>query len=534
MRVGNLVAGLLILSAPSIFAADQKLSASDLQFFEGKIRPILVENCYKCRSQGAEKIKGGLLLDTRDGVLKGGNTGPAMVPGNAEKSLLIQAVRYKDKDLQMPPNDRKLADAQIADLEAWIKMGAPAPRVAGSDAQHTYALDMDKGKKHWAYQPVKKAEVPSVGDSQHWIKTPIDAFILAAMQPKGLQPSPAADKVTLIRRAYFDLIGLPPKPEEVDAFVADSSPEAFANVVDSLLKSPRYGERWGRYWLDLTHYGDTRGPVGNNRDPRYLYSYTYRDYVIRSFNEDLAYDRFILEQIAADRLPLGEDKRPLAALGFLTLGNRFNNQANDIIDDRIDIVCKSTMAMTATCARCHDHKFDPIPSKDYYALHGVFASCVEPKEGPLLETPKDTPAYREFQKELAARENAVEQFVEQTGRELNHERAAKSGEYLVALYDFRHRTNDIARNAFMNKRGLNPGIAAAWDAILKNAGRRNNPVFGPWFAFSELEPKEFVGKAKEISAKIYANADSRVNPMIARLFVAPPASINQVGARYAM
>ena len=335
---------------------------------------------------------------------------------------------------------------------------------------------MDKGKKHWSYQPVKKPAIPSPTDSTHWIKTPVDNFILAAMQPKGLSPSSAADKVTLIRRAYFDLIGLPPKPAEVDRFVADSSPEAFANVVDELLKSPRYGERWGRYWLDLSHYGDTRGQVGNNRDPRYLYSYTYRDYVIRAFNEDLPYDRFVLEQIAADKLPLGDDKRPLAALGFLTLGNRFNGNANDVIDDRIDIVCKSTMAMTATCARCHDHKFDPIPSKDYYSLHGVFASSIEPKEGPLLEAPKDTPAYRDFQKEFAAREAAIEQFVEQTGREINHERATKSGEYLVALYDFKHRTNDIARNAFMNKRGLKPQIAKGWDAILKNAGRKNSPV----------------------------------------------------------
>src|SRR5258706_2645692 len=493
--------GVILLATSPLRAADSKISASDLQFFEGKIRPILSDNCYKCHSAGAEKIKGGLLLDTRDGALKGGNTGPAVVPGNLEKSLIIKAVHYTDKDLQMPPNDRKLSDAQIADLEAWVKMGAPDPRTVASDSKHTYVLDMEKGKKHWAYQPVKKPDAPQVSDSQNWIKTPVDAFILAGLQAHNLTPSPAADRVTLIRRASFDLIGLPPKPEEVDEFVADGSADAFEKVIDRLLKSQRYGERWGRYWLDLAHYGDTRGQTGNNRDPRYLYSYTYRDYVIRAFNDDLPYDRFIMEQIAADKLPLGEDKRALAALGFLTLGNRFNNQANDIIDDRIDIVCKSTMAMTATCARCHDHKFDPIPSKDYYALHGVFASCVEPKEGPLLETPKETPAYREFQKDLATREGAVDSFKENTLKELSIGRATNSGVYLAALYDYKHKTNDIARNAFLNKRGLNPQFAQGWDATLKNVGRKGNSIFSPLLAFSDLDAKDFPTKGKELAAK---------------------------------
>src|SRR5215216_6290780 len=224
----------------SSFAADSKISASDLQFFENKIRPVLADNCYKCHSEGAEKLKGGLLLDTRDAARKGGNTGPAVVPGDVEKSLLIQAVRYKDKDLQMPPNDRKLSYTQIADREAWVKMGAPDPRTAGSGSKNTYVLDMEKGKKHWAYQPVKKPEVPQVSDAQSWAKTPIDSFILAALQAHNLTPSPPADKVALIRRANFDLIGLPPTPKEVDDFVADTSPDAFAKVVDRLLKSDRY------------------------------------------------------------------------------------------------------------------------------------------------------------------------------------------------------------------------------------------------------------------------------------------------------
>jgi hypothetical protein len=521
------------LAISSLSGADPKISASDLQFFESKIRPVLADNCYKCHSEGSEKLKGGLLLDTRDGVRKGGNTGPAVVPGNLDKSLLIQAVRYKDKDLQMPPNDRMLSASQIADLEAWVKMGAPDPRTAGSGSKNTYVLDMEKGKKHWAYQPVKKPEVPQVSDPQGWVKTPVDSFILAALQAHNLTPSPQADKVTLIRRANFDLIGLPPTPKEVDEFVADTSPDAFQKVIDRLLKSERYGERWGRYWLDLAHYGNTDGRDGNNRDPRYLYAHTYRDYVIRSFNEDLPYDRFILEQIAADKLPIGDDKRPLAALGFITLGRK-SGQRDDIIDDHIDVVSKSTMAMTATCARCHDHKFDPIPTRDYYSLHGIFASSVEPKEGPLLEPVKETPAYLAFQKELAAREAAVESFKEQTLMRLSYARATNSGAFLAALYDFKHRTNDIARNAFMNKRGLNPQNAAAWDGLLRNVGRRGNPVLTPWLEFSQLEPKEFATKSKELSAKFYANKDSKINPLVARLFVTPPATIYQVAARYTM
>ncbi|HZQ48274.1 MAG TPA: DUF1549 domain-containing protein, partial [Verrucomicrobiae bacterium] len=442
------------LASPALSAEETKLSPEQLDFFEKKIRPIFVENCYKCHSHDSEKIKGGLLLDTRDGVLKGGETGPAVVPGNLEKSLLIVAVHYTNKDLQMPPNDRQLEAGQIHDLEDWVKMGAPDPRTGADDSQHKYVVDMDKARKHWSYQPISKPAVPEPEDAQQWAQTPVDKFILATLLTKNLTPSPRTDKVTLIRRATFDLIGLPPTPKEVDDFVCDNSPEAFAKVVDRLLASPHYGERWGRHWLDVAHFADTKGVTGNGFDERYPYSYTYRDYVIRAFNEDLPYDEFLIQQIAADKLPLGDDKRPLAAMGFLTLGNRFNGQINDIIDDRIDILAKGTMAMTATCARCHDHKFDPIPTKDYYALHGVFSSSIEPKEEPLLETPKETPAYVAFSREYAGRRKALQEFRDGVSKHFKGEMIGKSGEYLLALQDFRHKTNDITRNSFIEKRGL--------------------------------------------------------------------------------
>src|SRR5579859_3924455 len=528
------VCQILVFSASfPLSAAEIKLTQEDLDFFEKKIRPIFVENCYKCHSQGAEKIKGSLLLDSRDGVLKGGDTGPAIVPGNPEKSLLIKAVRYADKDLQMPPNDRQLAPEQIHDLETWVKMGAPDPRLAPDPSEHKYAVDFEKAKKHWSFQPIRKPAVPRVDDPQHWAQTPVDNFILATLQTKGLTPSPQADKVTLIRRATFDLIGLPPTPKEVDEFVADSSTNAFAKVVDRLLASPHYGERWARHWLDLAHYADTRGTQGNNRDERYPYSYTYRDWVIRAFNEDLPYDQFLIQQIAADKLPLGEDKRPLAALGFLTLGNRFNNQMNDIIDDRIDIIGKGTMALTLGCARCHDHKFDPIPTKDYYALHGVFNSTVEPKEEPLLEIPKNRTAYQAFEGEYTARETAVKEFRDEMTRRYKAEAIGKAGAYMLAIADFRRQTN-VARNPFMDKRGLLPLLAGPWDNFLRNWERRHNPVFAPWFAFAQLPEKEFAAQAKDLAAKFYNNEDKTkpINPIIARMFFSAPTSLSQVAARY--
>ncbi len=529
-----LSAATLILSCFSALADAPQLTSEQLDFFEKRVRPILVDNCYKCHSHDSEKIKGGLLLDTRDDLLKGGDTGPAIVPGDPEKSLLIKAVRYTDKDLQMPPNDNQMQPQQIADLEAWVKMGAPDPRTNAPEAEHKYVVDFQKAKKHWSFQPVARPAVPQPDDPQHWIQDPVDNFILATLCSKGLSPSPRADKVTLIRRATFDLIGLPPSPREVDDFVADNSPDAFAKVVDRLLASPHYGERWGRHWLDLAHYADTRGALGNNRDERYPYSYIYRDWVIRAFNEDLPYDQFIIDQIAADKLPLGDDKRALAALGFLTLGNRYNNQINDIIDDRIDIVCKGTMALTATCARCHDHKFDPIPTKDYYALHGIFNSSIEPREEPLLETPPDTASYRDFCSQYSAREAAVEQFRDEMAHEFKGETIGKAGAYMLAVLDFRRAGTNISRPAFMQKRDLMPPIAAVWDNNLRAWENRQNPVFIPWFAFARLSEAEFETGAAGLSAKFYANKEKGrpLNPLVARMFANPPASMTQLAARY--
>ncbi len=401
------------------------LTPDQLNFFESKIRPIFVDNCYKCHSHEAEKLKGGLSLEYRESILKGGENGPAIVPGDPGKSLLIKAVRYLDADLQMPPKDKKLSDTQINDLVAWVKMGAPDPRVAGATVASKGWGKM--AKEHWAFKPVKRVAVPDLsnlgkGEKEKGGKgespsapsplftssNPIDAFIIVKLRENGMTMSQAADKRTLIRRATFDLVGLPPSPEEVKAFVDDTSTNAFAKIVDRLLASPHYGERWGRYWLDTARYSDTKGDVKKNQEsPLYPFAWTYRDYVIRSFNEDKPFNRFLMEQIAADKMPMDKDRSSLAALGFLTLGDHFNGNQNDIINDRIDVVCKGTMGLTVSCARCHDHKFDPIPTKDYYSLRGIFASSVEPGEEPILGSVQMTADYKDY----ATKANALNQKV---------------------------------------------------------------------------------------------------------------------------
>ena len=523
----------VLCSGSLLLAQGTKLSQRDLDFFENKIRPIFAENCYKCHSESAEKVKGGLLVDSRDALLKGGETGPAIVPRHPEKSLLIKAVSYTDKDLQMPPNDRKLTDQQIADLQAWIKMGAPDPRDKGVGKGHDYAIEWDKARQHWAYQPVRIPSIPKVTDEKHWAKSAIDQFILEKLYAQKLAPSPKADKVTLLRRATFDLIGLPPTAKEVDAFLADTSPKAFEKVVDRLLASPRYGERWARYWLDLAQYGDTRGTLGNGRDNRYLYAYTYRDWVVKALNDDMPYDKFLIEQIAGDKVP-GHQQRDLAAMGFLTLGQRFNNSQNDIIDNRITILCQSTMAMTVNCARCHDHKFDPIPTKDYYSLHGVFASSKEPKEGPMLQEPKDTPGYRDFLKELKVRETAYEDFRIKVTQDIADELCNKAGDYMMALVEYKKAASaDLSRNGFMLKRGLSAGAGAQWENNLRYLEKKKDPVFNAWFAFEKLDEADFARSAKELSKSIYESNDpKKYNPAVARLFAEPPSSLAEVASRY--
>lgn len=381
MRLSRLLSlGLaLISSSASSFAeTPTNFEPAKLEFFEKKIRPLLVDNCFTCHSANTNS-KGGLRVDDRNGLLHGGGRGAAIVPGKPDDSLLLSAVSYADEDLKMPP-EKQLAAEQVADLRKWIDEGAAWPPVeVPSDLGQSNAQYESLRKEHWAWQPLARTRVPVVRDAA-WPRAELDSFVLARLEAEGLMPVGDADRATLIRRVTYDLTGLPPTPAEIDTFLADTSPEPLATVVDRLLASPAFGERWGRHWLDVARYGES---TGSSRNIPYPHAWRYRDYVINAFNQDKPYDEFIREQIAGDLLPAESQQQRderLIATGFLALGVKDVNQrfkvrfVMDNIDEQIDTVSRSVLALTASCARCHDHKFDPIPTTDYYALAGIFQS----------------------------------------------------------------------------------------------------------------------------------------------------------------
>ena len=432
--IAGAVAGWSAVALPAVEPAREHLD-----FFEKKIRPVLVERCYECHSAAAKKNKGGLTLDTRDGVLKGGDAGSVVAPGDPEKSKLIEAVRYKNRDLQMPPKS-PLSSEQVRDLEQWVKLGAPDPRTeAVAQTGGKRALTVEEGRQFWAFQPLANPSVPKVGNRQSAIGNPIDAFINAKLGEKKLAAAPAADKRTLIRRATFDLTGLPPAPEEVDAFLADKSPDAFAKVVDRLLASSAYGERWGRHWLDVARYADSNGLDEN---VAFGNAWRYRDYVVNSFNADKPYNRFVQEQIAGDLLPAeGTPQRheQLTALGFLSIGPKLLAEPDkvklemDLIDEQIETLGRAFLGMTFGCARCHDHKFDPVPTADYYALAAIFKSTrtmddlktIAKWHEPEVATPAERAVVEAHQRKAADQKAAIAKLVATANKSLVTDKGLK-------------------------------------------------------------------------------------------------------------
>ncbi|MFM8272577.1 MAG: DUF1549 domain-containing protein, partial [Gemmata sp.] len=463
------------------YAVDPKPTAAHLEFFETKVRPVFADRCYSCHA--AKKQEAGLRLDTAAGILKGADDGKVIVPGEPAKSRLIRSVR-REHELPMPPKNPLTAE-QVAALVEWVKNGAAVP----DDRVPAPPLDP---QKHWAYQPVKEHKVPAVANAG---PNPIDAFVVARLSEKGLKLSPRADRRALIRRVYFDLIGLPPTADEVEAFATDASPGAYEKLLEKLLESPQYGERWGRYWLDVARYADSKGYI-LTQERAFAYSYTYRDYVIRSFNEDKPYDQFVAEQMAADLLPLGDDKRPLAAMGFLTLGRRFLNNQNDIIDDRIDVVTRGFMGLTVVCARCHDHKYDPVPTKDYYSLYGVFASTSEPAELPLIEEVKRTPELVAFESEVEKRE--ADYKAEAARRHTASLKKLRDpfavAEYFRAVLDLRAKGNEEVQSA-LRQRDLTRLVYDRWRTFLDAEWKAKSPVYMPLIALAAVPEKDFEAKA---------------------------------------
>ena len=470
-------------------------NVSGTKFFEERVAPVFAEKCVKCHSATDGKVKGGLALETREGLSKGGDNGPVIVAGNPDKSVLMQRILSKDPDEKMPPKGDDLSPQQVQDVMAWIRAGAVDPRTAPTKAP-SLSETASKAKAHWAFQPISKPVVPTVND-RAWVRTPIDAYVLALLERNGMKPNGMADKPTLIRRAYFDLIGLPPMPWEVKAFMDDESPNAWEKVIDRLLAMPQYGERWGRYWLDVARYSDTKGDVGKKGDARSVDAWNYRDYVISALNTDRPYDVFIKEQIAADKFVSKSDPKPLAALGFLTVGERYKGNENDIINDRIDVVTKGFLGLTVSCSRCHDHMFDPIPQKDYYALHGIFASSVEPKQSPVIQARGTLEEQRDYQ---AKKADVLARAQDAIATELEGVRVLFRKDAGAVLLSMERGNGKKGGVSLAGGQKLSKDEQQEMREMFK--GIRAEGAFEPFFAMAKIPRKEFSAKAQDVARRV--------------------------------
>ena len=489
--------------------------ANGVEFFEKKIRPVLVEQCYQCHSveaRKADKLRGKLYLDSKAGVLKGGENGAILVPGKPRDSRLLALLRHEEEP-KMPPKKR-LDDAVIADFFKWIEMGAPDPR----EGPITVVQDKNVGRDFWSFQPPKKVAPPPVKNAA-WAKNDIDRFILARLEAEGLHPVPAAGKRELIRRATFDLTGLPPTPEEVEAFLKDESPKAFEKVVDRLLASPHYGERWGRYWLDVARYAEDQAhtfAVKPNTD-----AWRYRDWVINAFNEDLPYDRFVKLQIAADLLAKDDTERikQLPALGFFGLGAQYYKNTDaarataDELDDRVDTLTRAFLGLTVACARCHDHKFDPIPTQDYYSLAGVFISS-RLADVPLATKEEVQHQREETQRRVKDAEGRLRTFLGAEKATLCETHAGEIGSYLLAVRRYQARRQDdakwsIAEQAKQDK--LPPATLDRWVKYLDG-----NPKVAALDAWRQL-PKPTTDGKDDAAQQVAQQFQEQVRALLAEM-----------------
>ena len=507
-----------------VFIAANATAGDDaaLELFEKSVRPILVETCLECH--GSKKQEGKLRLDTREAALKGGENGPAFVANEPEKSLVIAALRHTG-DVQMPPN-RKLKEEQIVAFERWIKLGAPWPK------SPLVARTQDAARTHWAFQPLRDPPVPELANREAFANK-IDVFVQQKLATAGLVPSAKADRRTLIVRATFDLLGLPPTSEEVEAFVRDEDPHAYEKLIDRLLESPHYGEQWGRHWLDVARYSDTKGYVYARENRTWIHAWSYRDWVVRALNSDLPYDRFLLLQVAADQVvqdhAAGADRGDLAAMGFLTLGRRFLGVTHDIIDDRIDVVTRGTMGLTVACARCHDHKYDPIPTADYYSLYGVFQNCVE-RQLAVADPAERNEAWNAYETELKKREQKLAELLLKKRNEQADRVRARVADYLIAQRELKKYPEE-GFDQVLEKTDVIPAFVRRWQAHLRQEEKNTSSLFVPWFEFNKLAADEsFAAKAMDVS-KLIAEREG-LNPLVRDAFKAPVTSHQEAATRY--
>ncbi len=523
-------------------------AADDFDSFERAVRPVLVGRCVTCHGSASTPPRTTLRLDTREGL------GGTIVPGEPRKSRLITGSLDPTPNGAVPlPVQCRLSANELVGFADWIRAGAADPRgLAGNPPPALHAA-----AGHWAFRPPKNPPLPPVRDTG-WPRSPVDRFVLAALESHGLKPAAPADRRTLLRRATLDLTGLPPSNEECEAFLHDDSPDAFARVVDRLLASPRYGERWGRHWLDVARYSDTKGYVFYYEESQFVQPHHYRDWVVDALNRDLPYNRFLELQIAADRLV--DDGHPraehlhastvdpdaaggapdVAAMGFLTLGRRFLGNPHDIIDDQLDVVIRGTQGLTIGCARCHDHKFDPIPTADYYALYGIFQSSRE-QVVPLVARPSPDSAttfgqareYLEFERELQARVQKLETTFKAASDQVADRLRAKSGEYLKRVVH-QDALGAVGANVRPAPDDINPYNVRQWDHYLSTKRRQFHPVFTPLFAFMDLDGNRWEQDSPALAHR-FASAQAQgpsVNPRVASLFTNTPASLDEVAERY--
>lgn len=451
--------------ALSILLSIPLLAADAREQFEMQVRPVLAKQCWSCHRQSA---MGGLRLDSREALLKGGKSGPAIVPGKADDSLLVQVVTHAHERLKMPPSG-KLPDNEVAALRSWIEAGAPWPAEATPVKSAGYSITPEH-RAFWAFQAVRPPPPPAVTDT-NWVRGPIDNFILSRLEREGLRPVKPADKRTLIRRATLDLTGLPPTPAEIDSFLRDESPDAFARVVDRLLASSQYGERWARVWLDVARYADDS--FNSTQEAPYPNSFRYRDWVIRAFNEDMPYDMFVKAQIAGDQMP--DPEKYVAGLGFYSL-------SPEMQDDRVDATTRAFLAMTVACAQCHDHKFDPIPTQDFYSLQGVFSST-ELHEWPLAPT-AEVEKWKAAKKKIDDHQAVIDRFYDRQREELAEILASSTARYMLA-------TRKLAPEQDLDSETL-----ARWTKYLAD-GDKQHPFLKSWFEARSDEEYRTAARAFE-------------------------------------
>jgi len=498
-----------------IFAAEVAPEGHD--FFESKIRPVLVQHCYECHAADAKTLQGGLALDTRESTRRGGDSGAAVVPEKVEDSLLIAALRYEG--YEMPPSG-KLSEQVIADFVKWVEMGAPDPRDGEPVAES--GIDFKTAGEHWAYQPVVKPPRPQVRNAA-WCAGELDYFTLAKLEEHQLHPVAPAEKREWIRRATFDLLGLPPTPEEVAAFLNDESPRAYERVVDRLLESAHYGERWGRYWLDVARYSEDQAHTFSVR--KNTNGYRYRDWVISAFNADMPYNEFVKLQIAGDLIESEEAARPerLVALGLFGLGAQYYKNSDaakaaaDELDDRVDTLTRGFLGLTVSCARCHDHKFDPIPTQDYYSLAGIFRSS-KLHNAPLC-SPDEVKAYEAGQKRIKAADQALKKFLKDEKSVAGESKTHQIAQYMQAVWKFQAaaaegtdlKTADLAKEA-----GLNEALLKRWLRFLDPKQKGKVAALEAWFvltsgteAFKRATTVEVAKVATDFQQQIQTRLDIR-------------------------